>query len=45
MMEDIHCEYRRKGEGQKTQGPEGPDIRPITDRIKEALFNTLGHVF
>lgn len=28
--------------GRKLKVPKGPDIRPITDNIKEALFNTIG---
>jgi len=28
--------------GRKLRVPKGPDIRPITDNIKEALFNTIG---
>jgi len=28
--------------GRKLKVPVGPDIRPITDQIKEALFNTIG---
>ncbi|NLB18065.1 MAG: 16S rRNA (guanine(966)-N(2))-methyltransferase RsmD, partial [Syntrophomonadaceae bacterium] len=28
--------------GRKLKVPSGPDIRPITDQIKEALFNTIG---
>lgn len=28
--------------GKKLKVPKGPDIRPITDTIKEALFNTIG---
>ncbi|MGE5543334.1 MAG: 16S rRNA (guanine(966)-N(2))-methyltransferase RsmD, partial [Bacillota bacterium] len=28
--------------GRKLRVPKGPDIRPVTDTIKEALFNTIG---
>lgn len=28
--------------GRRLKVPKGPDIRPITDTIKEALFNTIG---
>jgi 16S rRNA (guanine966-N2)-methyltransferase len=28
--------------GKRLKVPKGPDIRPITDTIKEALFNTIG---
>lgn len=28
--------------GRKLKVPKGPDIRPITDNIKEALFSTIG---
>ncbi len=31
-----------RAKGRKLKVPAGPDIRPITDQIKEALFNTIG---
>lgn len=34
-----------KAKGRRLKVPEGPDIRPITDMIKGALFNTLGQYF
>lgn len=40
-MRVIAGEFR----GQRLQAPEGQTTRPITDRVKETIFNIIGHRF